>query len=91
VLTEGGDALFEMSLSRVGKDCSEIVDKIVEGVKQKNYDLSVKIVETLGSSILEGKMDLIVEKVHSAGTLEETLLLIHFSQELPKISNQLWW
>jgi len=89
VLSEGGDTLFEMSLSRVDKDCLEIVEKIVDGVKQKNYELSIKIVETLGSSILEGKMDLIVEKVHSAGTLEDTLLLILFSQELPKISNSL--
>jgi hypothetical protein len=89
VLTEGGNTLFEMSLSRVDKDCLEIVDAIVDGVQQKNYELSVKIVETLGSSILEGKMALIVEKVHSAGTLEETLLLIQFSKELPKMSNSL--
>lgn len=87
MLTNGGDSLFEVSLSRVHQDCLKIVDRIVEGVKIKDHELSIKIVETLGSSILEEKMTEIVKKVHSAGSLEETLLLIQFSHELPKTSN----
>jgi hypothetical protein len=76
-------------LKQVDEDCNKIVDRIVEGVKTKNYELSFAIVKTLSSSILEGKMALIVEKVHSAGTLEETLLLTHFSQKLLNLSSSL--
>jgi hypothetical protein len=58
----------------------------VEGVRAKDYELSTKIVKSLNSSILKDKMVSIVEKVHLAGTLEDTLLLINFSQELTYIS-----
>jgi hypothetical protein len=75
-------------LKQVDEDCNKIVDRIVEGVRAKNHELSTAIVKTLGSSILEGKMALIVEKVHSAGTLEDTLLLLKFSRGLTKISCQ---
>lgn len=82
-----GDGNSSDVLKRVDEDCFKIVDRVVEGIRAKDYTLSMKIVETLGSSILEGKMAEIVEKVHSTGTLIDTLLLINFSQMLPEISN----
>ena len=77
------------TMKQVDEDCNKIVDRIVEGVKTKNYELSKEIIRSCGSSILNGKMTSIVEKVHSAGTLEDTLLLIKFSQGLvSEISTQ---
>jgi hypothetical protein len=76
------------TLERVDEDCLGIVDQIVQGVKIEDYELSFEVVNTLGSSILDEKMACIVEKVHSAGTLEETLLLIKYSQGLLHISIQ---
>jgi hypothetical protein len=74
------------TMKQVDEDCDKIVDRIVEGVRVEDYELSTEIVQTCGGSILEEKMASIVEKVHLAGTLEDTLLLIKFSQKLPQIS-----
>jgi hypothetical protein len=68
-------------MKQVDENCNKIVDRIVEGVRVKDYKLSKIIIKSCGSSILEGKMASIVEKVHSAGTLEDTLLLLKFSED----------
>jgi hypothetical protein len=72
-------------LKQVDEDCNKIVDRIVEGVKAENFDLSEEIFRSCGSSILEVNMALIVVRVHLAGTLEDTLLLLKYSRKLPMI------
>jgi hypothetical protein len=75
------------TMKQLDEDCDKIVERIVEGVKTEDYELCTKINKSFGSRILNGKMASIVAKVHSAGTLEDTLLLIKFSQQVHWISN----
>jgi len=77
ILTDG-----EM-LKQLDENCLRIVDRIVERVKVEDYELTTKIVQTLGHDILTERIESIVEKVHVTGSLVETLLLLKFSQGLP--------
>lgn len=80
-LTGGGEDLKE-TLTQVDEDCVKIVDRIVEEIKTKKYTLSTYVVKNLGRELLDGKIVSIVKKVHADGTVQDTLLLIAFSQQL---------
>lgn len=74
-------------MKQVDEDCIKIVDLIVDVIRAKNYPKDNKFVSSLLRTPLNQEINAIVEKVHAAGTLEETLLLIAFFQELEELSN----
>jgi len=73
------------TMKQVDEDCKKIEDRIVEEIRAEECKLSTKLIESTGKSIFLEKMISIVEDVHFAGTVEETLWLIKFSQKLPLI------
>jgi hypothetical protein len=78
VVTDGDSEV----LKQLDDNRLRIVDRIVNRVKAKDYELTCKIVKTLGQDILIEQIASIVKKVHVTGSLEETLLLLNFSQGL---------
>jgi hypothetical protein len=74
------------TMKQLNEDCKKIEDRIVEEIRADECQLSTKLIESTGKSIFLEKLVSIVEEVHFAGTVEETLWLIKFSQKLPLIS-----
>jgi hypothetical protein len=71
---------------QVDADCRKIISRIVKGIEQKDYSITNYIAESIDSALLYDNMATIVRDF-SNGTLENTVLLVGFSRNLPQIPN----
>jgi hypothetical protein len=67
-------------------DCRKIISRIVKGIGQKDYSISRYITKKLDDAVLNDNMVKIVREFYN-GTLENTLLLIAYSNGLSSSSN----
>jgi hypothetical protein len=69
--------------TQLDSDCGRIIERIVEGIKQKDYSFSaLKVGRGVFGSIVEE----IVAKFNTAN-LEDVLLLLQYSLQLPKVTH----
>jgi hypothetical protein len=72
---------------QVDDDCGKILSRIVRGIEERDYSISIYIAKELESAILDENMGKIVEEFCSGTLMENTLLLFEYSINLPYISN----
>lgn len=72
---------------QVDADCSKIIEEIVEGIKKKDYSISIYITESVDRRILAYNMLKIAGRF-ATGSLENTLQLIEYSIKMSYIPNQ---
>jgi hypothetical protein len=72
---------------QVDEDCRKIIGRIVKGIEEKDYSISIYVADELDYALLDENMATIVQEFFT-GSLENTPLLIQYSQGLPHISNQ---
>ena len=79
--------------AQLHEDFQTIVDQIVEGVKKEDYSLQQKInglenmPEKVKELIMNEVVPVVVDKFETLFTLENTLLLIQYSEKLPFFVN----
>jgi hypothetical protein len=78
-----GSAMDEIK-KQVDDDCRMIISRIVKGIVEKDYSISIYVEKEL--DLLDENMATIVQEF-STGSLENTLLLIQYSIKLPYIEN----
>jgi hypothetical protein len=86
--TEPGTVLVQI-MKQVDADCNKIISRIVKGIKQKDYSISIYIANKLDNSLMDDNIGTIVQDFFT-GTLDNFLLLIEYqySLALPNNSNQ---
>jgi hypothetical protein len=72
---------------QVDADCRKIISRIVKGIEEKDYSISIYVAKELEKALLNDNMTKIVREFYN-GTSENTLLLIQYSRGLPYIQNQ---
>jgi hypothetical protein len=85
LVEEPGHVLDE-TMKQVDEDCKKIISRIVKGIDEKDYSISIYVAEELDKALLNENMVTIVQEFFT-GSLENTLLLIQYSQGLPYIDN----
>jgi hypothetical protein len=78
---------LDTTIKQVDDNCRKIISRIVRGIKQKDYSISIYIVNSIELAILDDNMATIVQEFYT-GTLENTLQLIQYSTNLPHIQNK---
>jgi hypothetical protein len=78
--------LLQETNKKVNADCKKMISRIVKGIEEKDYSISIYVIKELGYALLNENMATIVQEF-STGSLENTPLLIQYSQGLPYISN----
>jgi hypothetical protein len=79
-------SILEGTKEQVDEDCRKLISRIVKGIKEKDYSISIYVADELDSALLNDNMATIVQEF-STGSLENTLLLIQYSWGLPYIPN----
>lgn len=72
---------------QVDVDCQKIIIRIVKEVQQNDFSLCDYIVQSIDIELLNDNMHKIINLLF-AGTLENTLLIIQFSQNMLHLSNR---
>jgi hypothetical protein len=72
---------------QVDAHCRKIISRIVKGIEEKNYSMSIYVAKELDVALLNENMTKIVREFYN-GTSKNTLLLIQYSRRLPYIENQ---
>lgn len=71
----------------VDADCCKIISRIVKGIQQEDYSISLYINKTIDESVLDDNIATIVREFFT-GTLESCVLLLQYSQQLCYFSNR---
>jgi hypothetical protein len=78
---EDSETILKDTKERVDADCRKIISRIVKGIGEKDYSISRYIAKSIDPILLDDNMATIVREF-STGTLDNTLLLIQYSQGL---------
>lgn len=79
--------LNETTRKQVNVDCQKIIIRIVKEVQENDFSLCNYIVKSIDIELLNDNMHKIINQLF-AGTLENTLLIIQFSQNMLHLSNR---
>jgi hypothetical protein len=86
LVLELGSVLDETK-KQVDEDCRKIISRIVKGIEERDYSISIYVAKELDVALLNENMASIVQEF-STGSSENTELLIQYSWRLHNIPNQ---